>query len=133
MAGMEWKPSQLTRAQMEERRQRGGHLLQAGKLSQAEIARLVGVSRATVSDWAKQIHPGGLRQLRLRTASGRPAKLTRVQHRERLRQLKRGALLAGFDTDRWTLRRIQQLIERLFGVRYHPNYLNRLLKPLGWS
>jgi putative transposase len=130
---MDWKPSQLTRAQMAERRRRGGCLLKTGKLSQADIARQLGVSRATVSDWAKQLQHGGIRQLRLRTASGRPAKLTREQRRELLRQLKHGALTAGFATDRWTLRRIQQLIERQYSVRYHPNYLNRLLKKLGWS
>ena len=41
---MTWKPSYLTREQLEERRLAGGRLLKAGKLSQAEIARQVGVS-----------------------------------------------------------------------------------------
>ena len=130
---MEWIPNQLTRAQMAERRRRGGRLLKAGKLSQADIARRLGVSRATVSTWAKRLQQGGLRQLRQRRATGRPAKLTCDQQKALLRRLKRGALSAGFGTDRWTLWRIQQVIERDFGVVYHPNYLNRLLKRLGWS
>ena len=57
---MTWKPSYLTREQMEERRLAGGRLLKAGKLSQAEIARQLGVSRATVSDWAKTIEAKGM-------------------------------------------------------------------------
>jgi transposase len=55
---------------MEERRWEGGRLLKAGKLSQAEIARQLGVSRATVSDWAKKVEAEGIRGLRKRTAKG---------------------------------------------------------------
>ena len=48
---------------MEERRLEGGRLLKAGKLSQAEIARQLGVSRATASDWAKTIKAKGIKGL----------------------------------------------------------------------
>lgn len=130
---MEWRPATLTREQMEERRLAGGRLLQAGQLSQAEIARSLGVSRATVSDWSKRLRTGGLRRLRRRRAPGRTAKLTKAQQATLRRTLQRGARAAGFDTERWTLRRVQQVIARQFGVNYHPNYLNRLLKRLGWS
>jgi transposase len=43
------------------RKTAGGRLLKAGKLSQAEIARQVGVSRATVSDWAKVVESQGIK------------------------------------------------------------------------
>ena len=42
-------------------------------------------------------------------------------------------MACGFSTDRWTLQRVQELIEREFEVRYHLNYLNRLLDRLGFS
>ncbi|MEW5720407.1 MAG: winged helix-turn-helix domain-containing protein [Chloroflexota bacterium] len=45
----------------------------------------------------------------------------------------RGALASNFPTDRWTLERIQQLINRLFQIEYHPNYLSRLLARLDWT
>ena len=130
---MTWTPTRLTREQMEERRLKGGRLLQGGRLSQAEIGRQLDVSRTTVSDWAEQLEAGGLRQLRRRKATGRPAKLTRSQRRELLRLLKRGALRHGFPTDRWTLQRVQMLVERELGVTYHPNYLKRLLEKLDWT
>ncbi len=130
---MEWKPSKLTREQMEERRLEGGRLLKHGKLSPAEIARQLGVSRAAVSAWAKRQKAGGLRRLKRRKASGRPAKLSRDQQRELVRLLKRGALAAGFLTDRWTESRVQRLIQDRFGIIYHPKYVNRLLHRLGWS
>ena len=47
--------------------------------------------------------------------------------------LDRGALVYGFPTDRWTLGRVQQLIQQKFEITYHPNYLNRLLRKLGFS
>jgi transposase len=130
---MAWKPSRLTREQMEERRLTGGRLLKAGRLSQAEIARHLQVSRGTVSDWAQRLARGGLRQLRRRNATGRPPKLTKRAQQALVQCLKQGALTAGFATGRWTLQRVQVLIERKFRVSYHPNYLNRLLNKLGWS
>lgn len=130
---MTWKPSYLTRDQMEERRLEGGRLLKAGKLSRAEIARQVGVSRAAVSGWAKKVEKGGIGGLRKRTAKGGKSKLTKEQKQKLKRFLDRGALACGFSTDRWTLQRVGELIERELGVSYHPNYLNRLLDKLGFS
>ena len=130
---MTWQPSYLTREQMEERRLEGGRLLKAGKLSQAEIARQLGVSPTAVNQWAKRLKAGGVRRLQSGKSPGRPSKLTRSQQHELVRHLKRGALAAGFPTGRWTLGRVQCLIKRLFGVVYHLNYLNRLLSKLGWS
>ena len=130
---MIWKPSYLTREQIEERRLEGGRLLKTGKLSQAEIARQVGVSRATVSEWARKVKEAGLRGLRKRKAKGGASKLTKEQKQRLKRLLDRGALACGFCVDRWTLQRVSELIEREFGVTYHPNYLNRLLNKLGFS
>jgi putative transposase len=42
-------------------------------------------------------------------------------------------MAAGFATERWTLKRIAALIEREFGVSYHPRYLERPLKAHGFS
>ena len=130
---MTWKPSYLTREQMEERRLAGGRLLKAGKLSQAEIARRLGVSRASVSAWARQVSEEGIKGLRKRNAKGGTSKLTPEYRQALKRLLERGALACGFSTDRWTLERVHKLIKREFGVIYHPNYLNRLLRKLGYS
>jgi transposase len=108
-------------------------LLRQGKLSQAEIARRLGVSRSAVSQWASQLAQGGLRRLRSRKSSGRPPKLSKAQKQTLRRLLKRGARHAGFPTERWTLQRIQTLIAHEFQVTYHPTYVARVLKHLGWS
>ncbi len=118
---------------MEERRLAGARLLKAGKLSQAQIARELGVSRASVSDWAKQLAAGGIKRLRRRRAPGRTPRLNPEERKALVRHLKGGARAAGFRTERWTLQRVQQLVERKFGVTYHPNSLNRVLRRLGWT
>jgi hypothetical protein len=46
---MTWRPTILTREQMEERCLEGGRLLKEGKLSKAEIARQLGVTRGSVT------------------------------------------------------------------------------------
>jgi putative transposase len=130
---MAWQPKRLTREQMEQRRCEAARLLRQGNLSQAEIARRLGVSRATVCDWAKQLAAGGLRALRRRKPPGRPARLAGAQERVLRRRLRQGALAAGFPTDRWTMGRVQQVIQREFGVSYHRHYINRLLGRLGWT
>jgi transposase len=130
---MPFQPTHLTRQQLEERRRLGAHLLRHTQLSQAEIARRLGVSRSAVAQWASQLAKGGLHQLRAHRSGGRPAKLTSDQHKALLRLLKRGARAAGYPTERWTLQRIQTVLTREFQVPYHPSYVPRLLKRLGWS
>jgi transposase len=132
---MPWKPSTLSRQQREERRLYAGQLLKAGKLSQAEIAREVGVSRAAVCQWAKllKLHRNRLPSLKAKAVTGRPSRLQARQWQQLLKLLSKGALVAGFDTDRWTLSRIRDLIRREFSVEYHPRSLGRKLRALGWS
>ena len=47
MEGNVWRPTHLTSEQMEERRLEAARLLRHGRLSQAETARQLGVSRAS--------------------------------------------------------------------------------------
>ena len=102
-------------------------------MSKAEVSRYLGVSRATVGEWAKTIEVKGIGGLRKRKAAGSASKLSNPQKEKLKKKLDRGALASGFPTDRWTLERVQKLIKKEFGVIYHLNYLNRLLRKLGFS
>jgi transposase len=130
-----WQPRKLTPEQLEERRLEAGRLLRAGRLSQAQIARRLGVSPAAVCQWAERLHscPHGLAALRRRAKPGRPPRLTPAQWQELLAVLARGATHAGFDTQRWTMPRVRALIRRRFGVTYHADYLSVCLRDLGWT
>jgi putative transposase len=127
-----WRPAHLTPEQVEERRLTAAVLLRQGQLSQAEIARHLGsaapVSAAGPPPWPKWAraawklaHPGTIARLDEKAW----ARLSRL--------LDRGAMAAGFATERWTLERIAALIEREFRVIYHPRYLKRPLKAHGFS
>jgi transposase len=128
-----WRPAHLTSEQMEERRLAGAALLRQGRLSQAEIARQLGVSRASVCRWAATLAQQGRRALEARPIPGRSPRLDEKAWGRLGRLLDRGAVAAGFATERWTLDRIAAVIEREFGVHYHPRYLERPLKAHGFS
>jgi transposase len=130
-----WRPNRLTPEQVEERRIAAGRLLRAGRLTQAEIARQVGVSPAAVCQWAKQLrdHPRGFAVLHRRPKPGRPPRLTPSQWQDLLDILARGAKRSGFATERWTLPRIRAVIEQRWGVTYHVDYLSVRLRDLGWT
>ena len=116
-----------------ERRLVAATLLRQGQLSQADIARHVGVSRASVCRWAATLAHDGPRGLEARPIPGRSPRLDEKAWARLGRLLDRGAMAAGFATERWTLKRIAALIEREFGVHYHPRYLERPLKAHGFS
>ena len=130
---MEWQPKHLTREQMAERRAEGVRLLQAGEMTQAQIARYLGVSEAAVSQWKRKLEQAGPDALQPRTATGRPAKLDAAARQALVEKLEAGALAAGFPTEQWTQARVKQVIEGEFGVSYHRDYISRLLHDLGWS
>lgn len=118
---------------MEERRRQGALLLREGKLTQAQIARELGVSRAAVSQWRAALDEKGLRGLRATRSSGRPSKLSEAEQQALRKILKRGACSAGYPTERWTLTRVCGVIRQEFAVVYHPHYVGRLMHEWGWS
>jgi len=130
---MTWQPKKLTREQMAERRAEGVRLLEAGEMTQAEIARHLGVTAAAVSKWKRQLVEEGAQALRARKASGRPPKLDEAAKQALVKKLEEGAVAAGFPTEQWTQARVKQVIKREFGVIYHQNYISRMLDDLGWS
>ena len=117
---------------LEVRRRIAGKLLQEGK-GVREVARLVGASPSSVSRWKQVLEREGMEGLKARPHPGRSSKLTPQQKQALAGILRAGAQAAGFPTDLWTLARVAQVIERHFGVRYHPGHVWRILREMGWS
>lgn len=130
---MTWQPEKLTREQLGERRAEGVRLLEVGEKKQVEIARYLGVTEAAVSKWKRQLAEEGPQALQQRKASGRPPRLDEAAKQALVKKLEEGAVAAGYPTEQWTQARVKKVIEREFGVRYHQNYISRLLDDLGWS
>jgi transposase len=117
----------------EGRRLRAWELKQQG-WSQRQIAAALGVTEGAVSQWLQRARAGGgAAALRRRVAPGPTPKLTPAQCAQLPQLLARGAEAYGFVGEVWTTRRVATLIEREFGVRYHPAHVSRLLRAIGWS
>jgi transposase len=107
-------------------------LLRSGKTYRS-IAFQMGASLSSVVRWRQVYRKHGLQGLRAQPIPGRPPRLSASQKRQIPKLLARGPLQAGYRTDVWTLKRIAQVIDRRFGVEYHPCHIWRLMQELGWS
>lgn len=118
---------------LEQRRLRAAKLLDKG-LSQAEVARRVGVSRQSVLRWHEACKKGGASALKAAGRAGRKPRLSPEQDQRLAEILTAGPEAAGFPTPLWTLPRVARVIRREFGVSCHPTTALRILsKRLRWS
>jgi len=117
---------------LERRRLEAARLLRRG-LTQAEVARRVGVHRQSVSRWARQLAEGGRASLKKAGRVGRKPRLSPADLRRVELGLKHGPQALGYGTGLWTARRVAKLIEHECGVKYHPGHVWRILRDLGWS
>ena len=116
----------------EERRKRAWALKQQGWL-QKDIAAALGVSKSAVSQWCTRAGEQGVEALAHRPPPGLAPRLTAEQCAQLPTLLARGAPAYGFSGDVWTAKRVAQVIERTFGVSYHPDHVSRLLRACGGS
>ena len=115
-----------------QRRLQAARLFAQG-LSQAEIARRLGVSPQSASRWHARWRHGGRAGLAGPGRWGRPSRLSDRDWQRVEQALLAGAQAHGFDTDLWTLPRIAEVIWRLTGVSYHPGHVWWLLRRHDWS
>ena len=118
--------------QLQYRRLLAGKLLAQGK-GVREIARLLDAAPSSVSRWKKALKRGGPLALRAKPHPGPKPRLSARQKRRLVITLQQGARAAGHATELWTCPRVAALIEQLFGVRYHPAHVWRLLRELVWT
>lgn len=117
---------------LQARREEAARLFEAG-VSQAEIAQRLKVTPSAVCIWHGKWRRRGLEGLRVKGRWGPEPELTAAQGARLAAALSRGAAAHGYGTELWTLPRIAELIEKLFGVRRHPGHVWRILRHLGWS
>jgi transposase len=125
--------AQHVRDRLQARRLRAAELFAVG-LRQAQVARRLGVSRQSVSEWHARWQAGGPDALLSRGPTGPAPRLSDPQLGRVEQALREGATLNGFVGELWTLDRIAVVIERLTGVRHHPAHVWALLHyRLGWT
>ena len=114
------------------RRRRAWELKQQG-WKQKDIAAALGVSKGAVSQWMSRAETQGVEALRRHPAPGARPKLTAEQQVQLSDLLAQGAEAFGFRGQVWTTKRVAEVIQRTFAVRYHPAHCSRLLRALKQS
>ena len=117
---------------LEARRMKAAALFAQGK-SQADVVRVLHVSRQSASRWHPDWKAHGRTGLKAAGRAGRKPRLTQKQIRRVEQQLLRGPKAHGYKTDLWTLPRIATLIKKTCGVSYHPGHVWRVMRQMGWS
>src|SRR5258708_28238827 len=116
---------------LERRGMAAGKLLQEG-VSQAEVARRLGVHRQSVIRWVRELRKAGRAGLKRAGRAGRKAKLSATDWQAIEQALKRGPQALGYETALWTAPRVARLIDHLGGARYHPAQCWRPLGHVRW-
>ena len=124
--------SEAPKTWREGRRLRAWELFDRG-WSQRQIAQALGVSEGAVSQWLAHARQAGVTALRSRPHPGPQPRLSPEQAARVRDLLRQGAPACGFSGDRWTQKRVREVILREWGVTYHPAHISRLLHQWGWS
>lgn len=93
----------------------------------AQVAEFLGVHHASVRKWWNAFQKHGAAGVTAKPHPGRPPKLTPSRQSQVLNWLRKNPKSFGFATELWTARRVAQVIERKFHVRFNPRYLNEWL------
>lgn len=121
-----------TQKEREARRFKGISLLSKGHRVR-DVAKALGVTSGAVSQWKAAFEEEGENGLRSKPMPGASPRLSEKQRNSIPGLLLKGPQAHGFPTNLWTLERVAEVIERKFGIKYHPAHVSRILGSLGWS
>jgi transposase len=101
--------------------------------SVSDVAEMLSLGEQTVRDYRNQYLCKGMASLVYKAPPGRPSKLTKTQRQQLAEWIKASPQDAGYTSGCWNTPMIQDLIQRHFGVVYHPHYIATLLTNMGFS
>lgn len=120
-------------AKLELRRKKAVEAVESGQLTVAAAAKKAKVSIRTLYKWLAAYRDGGAKGVQAKPAPGRPPRLDEKDLARLERMLVKGPEAFGFSTPLWTCSRIAEVIEKTFGVDYHPGHVARIMGKLGWT
>src|SRR5262245_5804106 len=127
-------PSPHDRRRRRERLRQLAAQMFAGGSSPPAVAARLGVSARTAYRWRQAWETGGQRALLSKGAPGPPQRLSPAQMRRLDATLAEGPAAAGYAADpRWTLARVRDLIDTMFGQRFSLEGVSQVLHRLDWS
>ncbi len=102
-------------------------------MSRVDAAKVGGMDRQTLRDWAHRFNAAGPDGLTNRAGAGRPRRLTEVQMRELAEIVEAGPDPAVDGVVRWRRVDLRRAIEERFGVIYSERAISDLLRRLSFS
>jgi transposase len=121
-----------TSQELERRRRRAVELVKQGE-SPDDVAHFLGCGRSSVYTWLK-LDREQPQALAAKTHPGRTPRLNHEQLAELEGLLLQGANAHGWRTQLWTADRVAALIERHFGVHFHPEHVRKVVRrKLVWT
>lgn len=120
-----------TAPELERRRCRAVELVEAGE-SPTTVARILGVHETSIHRWRRLAR--GQAGLTAKPHPGPTPRLSDQQLTQLEQLLLQGAQHHGWANHLWTADRVATMIDRHFGVKYHPEHVRKLLKQrLDWT
>ena len=116
-----------SKAELEARRRRAVAMVRSGR-GVSEVAHRVGVCSRSVSRWMRMREEDGESGLDSKPQKGPSPKLSPDDLDALGRELLKGPRAHGFATELWTLARVAAVIERRFGIAYHPCHVWKVLR-----
>lgn len=120
-------------AKLEARRMKAVEAVENGESTVAAAAKKAKVSIRTLYKWLAAHRDEGAKGVQAKPAPGRPPRLSEKDFERLERMLVKGPEAHGFSTPLWTCSRIAEVIEKEFGVEYHPGHVARIMGKLGWT
>jgi transposase len=116
--------------ELHRRRTRAIEALRQGK-TPTEVASVLGVHPKSVLRWKRMAaSPGGLDPVPVSNPPG----LSDPDLRRLDALLRKGAKRHGWHNEPWTASRVAVVIERKFGIKYHPEHVRKILKRrMAWT
>jgi transposase len=105
----------------------------ADGMTVSEVAQMLPLGEQTVRDYRNRFPWRGVASLVYQRPPGRPAKRTTTQRQTLTPLIQAGPQAAGYASGCWSATMLQDLIQRQFGVEYHPHSICTLLHNLGFS
>ena len=101
--------------------------------SVSAVAEMLSLGEQTVRDYRNQYLCKGMASLVYQAPPGRPSKLTKTQRQQLAEWIKASPPDVGYTSGCWNTPMVQDLIQRHFGVAYHPHSIATLLTNMGFS
>jgi len=125
-------PIKLKSREYDGLRKRCIELLREGHIPQ-RVSEMLGCTSSWVSKTQKRFKLGGEEALKTRKPGGNTPRISESDVKVLLLELEKGVLAHGFTGEIWNQKRVGAIIFKLFGQKYDPSHIGRILKKAGWT